>query len=123
MWREGDMSNGRPSLLERAAEIYDFESGLPMAAQPAPAAAPQRVRPVRVEPVAKPDVRPAAPALVRHARAELDCEALAAAGFLTPDAPGSSLAEEMRLVKRRLLASVDAQVERGDERARLVLVA
>ncbi len=48
---------------------------------------------------------------------------MAAAGLLVPGASGGSLAEELRLVKRRLLASVDARIARGDERARVVLIA
>ena len=124
----------RPSLLERAAEVYDFVSGLPMADAPAPAPAPvpapERARPVaaRPAPVAP---APAAPAVQRRATPvsaparsiAVDPDAMAEAGLLVPGAPGGSLAEELRLVKRRLLASVDARIARGDERARVVLIA
>lgn len=124
----------RPSLLERAAEVYDFASGLPMAADsapapvsaPAPAAAPERPRPIaaRPAPVAQAVHRPAPVRVSAPAqRIELDHEAMAASGLLVPGAPGGSLAEELRLVKRRLLASVDARIARGDDRARVVLIA
>jgi protein-tyrosine kinase len=143
------MSNPRPSLLERAAEIYDFASGLPVDAAPLPATTP-RARPVprqeapleavvpdtprpravreerAVEPVVRPAPRPSvrpAPAKVEHKKVELDQDALAASGLLVPDRPGGSLAEEMRLIKRRLLSAVDSHVDKGDEAARLVLIA
>lgn len=130
----------RPSLLERAAEVYDFASGLPMheapapvAAQPVPAPipAPERPRPVAARPApAAPAPAPAAAPVQRRAPAsapvrtvEVDHDIMAEAGLLVPGAPGGSLAEELRLVKRRLLASVDAGIARGDERARVVLIA
>lgn len=124
------MNQPKPSLLERAAEIYDFASGLPLQAPPEPVP-PPRPRPApregrtiaTVVPEARrPSVRPT-PARVAHQKVELDPDALAASGLLAPDRPGGSLAEEMRLIKRRLLSAVDAGVEEGDEAARLVLVA
>lgn len=122
----------RPSLLERAAEVYDFASGLPMADAPAPAPAsvPERPRPVAARPA--PVVAAPAPPIQRRTSApipaparsiEVDLDAMATAGLLVPGAAGGNLAEELRLVKRRLLASVDARVARGDERARVVLIA
>ncbi len=123
----------RPSLLERAAEVYDFASGLPMADAPAPIAAepaaapvlaPERPRPVAARPApAAPPVRRHVPVSAPARSIEVDPDAMAAAGLLVPDAPGGSLAEELRLVKRRLLASVDARIARGDDRARVVLIA
>ncbi len=116
----------RPSLLERAAEVYDFASGLPMTAEPAPAPVPAPV-PERPRPMAAPapaiQRRPAAPISAPARSITVDPEAMAAAGLLVPGAPGGGLAEELRLVKRRLLASVDARIARGDERARVVLIA
>jgi Mrp family chromosome partitioning ATPase len=149
------MTDFRPSLVERAAEIYDFASGLPVSraaedlpprrprALPAAAAAAEAPAPAPLAPAApiaaptpaaparpqvsadKPPAQRATPepAPVRHVRAELDRAALARGGFLVPDAPASGLAEEVRLIKRRLLAAVDQRVERGDEQARIVLVA
>jgi Mrp family chromosome partitioning ATPase len=130
------MMHTKPSLLERAAELYDFGARPPVA--PANDLPPPRIRPVpatrRVEPTVAPVEQPAAlraeqPArkvyrpAVRHAQVALDSEALAAAGYLIGDAPSAGLAEEMRLIKRRLLTAIDAQVAAGDEQARVVLVA
>jgi Mrp family chromosome partitioning ATPase len=132
------MTTTRPSLLERAAEIYDFASGLP--AVPANDLPPRRVRPVppaprSLNPVQQP-VQPVQPVQqapqarqpqvrtqVRHRQVALDTDGLAASGYLVGDMPVSGLAEEMRLIKRRLLTAVDARTDAGDDRARLVLVA
>jgi Mrp family chromosome partitioning ATPase len=126
------MTNTRPSLLERAAEIYDFASGLPAA--PANDLPPRRIRPVPAAPrPVRPVQQPVQPgpqartaqvrAPVRHRQVELDTDGLAASGYLVGDMPVSGLAEEMRLIKRRLLTAVDARADAGDDRARLVLVA
>lgn len=139
------MSNAGRSLLERAADIYDFASGLKVAPPPADLPPPRvrRLPPVRngatapaaatmetaAPPVAqpaptrKPAARPEDVRRVAHAKVEIDREALAASGFVLPDDAASGLAEEMRLIKRRLLGVVDAAAEQEDERARTVLVA
>jgi len=149
------MSNANRSLLERAAEVYDFGSGLKVAPPPADLP-PPRVRrtppvkavaaqPAHVMPAAVPEPQvfaappeaaeaPAAPLHkpaarqehhrpVVHPKVEVDREALARAGSTLPDAPASGLAEEMRLIKRRLLGGVDAASAKNDERARIALVA
>jgi len=127
------MNANRPSLLERAAEIYDFASGLPVTA-PADLPPPRRAgRPViHKAPATAPaqavrtagsTARAAAAPPVRHQQVELDPEVLAQAGLLQPDASGGSLAEEMRLIKRRLLAAVEAEADDGNDATRLVLVA
>jgi hypothetical protein len=59
------MTNTRPSLLERAAEIYDFASGLP--AVPANDLPPRRVRPVPPAPRAVPQPEPQAVQPVQQA--------------------------------------------------------
>ena len=137
------MTNTRTSLLERAAEVYDFASGLP--ATPANDLPPRRIRPVPPAPpraveqpapqLVEPPVQQAVPQPVaqarpaqvrppvRHRQVDLDTNGLAASGYLVGDMPVSGLAEEMRLIKRRLLTAVDARTEAGDDRARLVLVA
>jgi len=155
------MNKPKPSLLERAAEIYDFASGLPVdnvpLAAPSPRPRPRPIvqareaRPVEVEspvesvaaieaprprffakkePPAEtvfsqapsPSIRTVA-APVPHKKVELDHDTLAESGLLVPDRSGGSLAEEMRLIKRRLLSAIDARMERGDESSRLVLIA
>lgn len=141
------MTNTRTSLLERAAEVYDFASGLPATPandlpprriRPVPPAppraveqtAPQPVEPPVQQPTPPPSPQPVAQARpaqvrppVRHRRVDLDTNGLTASGYLVGDMPVSGLAEEMRLIKRRLLTAVDARTEAGDDRARLVLVA
>lgn len=127
------MKHAKPSLLERAAELYDFASGLPME-PPQPAPPPRaRLAPIEKRPIERPAeiVRPETPRVAprpvpaRSARERVDLnhDALAASGLLVPDQPGGSLAEEMRLLKRRLLSAVETRVNQGDEAARLVLVA
>lgn len=145
------MSNGKSSsLVERAAAVYDFESGLRVdgATLPPPRARLQPVRPVIDEVpaaavaapapvvpqpvVAEPVIAAApqpAPRPLRRApatpqlQADIDLARLAAAGLLTPDAPSGGLAEELRLIKRRLLARVDEDEAEGAANARLILIA
>lgn len=131
------MNQAKPSLLERAAEIYDFASGFPMEpARPLPPPDRPRVapKPVEATPVqrtpierAEPEPRRPMPRPVArsaaHKQVSVDPDVMAAAGLLVPDRPGGNLAEEMRLLKRRLLGAIEARVERGDETARIVLVA
>jgi exopolysaccharide/PEP-CTERM locus tyrosine autokinase len=158
-----------PSLLERAAEIYDFSSGLrvepnparapePVQAAPAPVEAPTEAveatpepveipswmvdspapaskptaEPVRkpvepVEPIAAPAAAAPRPLRRTHVRpanqVEIDRERLRATGFVLPDGPVTGLAEELRLVKRQLLAA--ASVPRKgltEEKRRSILV-
>jgi len=163
------MIKPQPSLLERAAEVYDFASGLKVAPPPADLP-PPRVRRAEVAKVVQPAVsdlpspirspeparsadrafpgegrgpaqdssaaglrpspgnsfrepRPSAMRKVAHDQVAIDIEYLARAGFVMPDAPVSGLAEETRLVKRRLLAAIDAAAQRCDPRARTVLIA
>lgn len=96
--------NARPSLLERAAEIYDFGSGLRVAPPPLP---PRETAPatLREAPIVAP-----APALVAAPRpsgrtARIDRDRLEEAGLLRPDAPPTGLAEEFRIIKRQLLST------------------
>lgn len=138
--------NTNRSLLERAAEVYDFASGLKVDALPADLPPPRVRRPEPLRPVAPTQpapqpfpepqpvseapvpapatARPAAPPPrpVAHAHVEMAREAMLQAGYLLPEAPQSGLAEEMRLIKRRLLAAIDDAEQRGDPQARLVLV-
>lgn len=91
-----------PSLVERAATLYDFGSALrgpgmpPVAAKPAPAAVVPAGQPA---PVAASSPPPAVPARF----GKVDMAALRDGGFITPDAATSPLAEEFRIVKRQLL--------------------
>ncbi len=95
-----------PSLIERAAEVYDFSTALRHGA--AAALAMPIVAPAVAEPVAE----IAAPAYVRAAPnpdAEyhaLDRDALRREGFVDPAGGPTSLSEEFRIVKRQLLAKL-----------------
>lgn len=112
------------SLLERAAELYDFGSALrgpapaPIAPVAAPAAEPEAVAPVvapvvEAQPVApivekpvvapQPVAAPRAPALVAAHHVQINRERLAAQNFIDPYGPVTGLSEEFRIVKRQLL--------------------
>nr|WP_231639464.1 exopolysaccharide biosynthesis protein [Sphingomonas profundi] len=110
------MQPKRPSLLERAAQIYDFNAALK--ARPAPAAADD------LPPPSPAGFAAPAPAERHHARpgrtGTIDREELREAGYILPDAPVSALAEEFRIVKRQLLL---AAMDGADPRSRRILVA
>lgn len=130
------MKRTPPSLLERAAELYDF--GVPLRA-PAPA-------PVASEPTPQPQPEPsvspepaearspvhravqAVEASVRRAvprgpEAAVDRAALAEAGFVVPEGAVTGIAEEFRLIKHQLLAAIAEAPADGNPRARAVLIA
>lgn len=113
----------RPSLLERAAEVYDFDAHL--RARSAPIGEPEaEFEPVAIqtEPapldLAVPDVRRPSPAgLVR-----IDRKMLAEQGLLVPDAATDALVEEFRQVKRQLLITARTIRTQDAGRARTILV-
>ena len=126
------MKHSRISLVERAAEIYDFGSVLRApAAAPAPSPTPFETKPEPVEPeiltLAEPESE-FEPELVRapprpvDGVAEVDRAALAEAGFLVPGGPVTGLAEEIRLIKRQLLSGMERRVSLPDEKRRTVLI-
>jgi Mrp family chromosome partitioning ATPase len=119
-----DMSHKyRRSLLERAADAYDFGAAL---RGPAPIAAPIPAPIPVAAPVLAPAPEPAqrilraAPESARPRPAPgiaaIDRALLAARSFLDPEAPASGLAEEFRLIKHQLLADI----ERSGQRAVLI---
>ena len=116
--------HSRLSLVERAAEIYDF-AGVLRAPQ-SRVAEPETV--VASNTAIDTVVISAAPDLPikrEDAHGELaviDRTRLAEAGFIVPDEPVTSLAEEFRLVKRRLLASIESRSTQAEEKRRTVLV-
>lgn len=137
------MKHTPQSLLERAAELYDFgaamrpgPASLPAAAaEPARAAEPAPAlvavapapapRPLRVVP-------PVAPVPVAEARprvaasgpvAQIDRAGLAAAGFIVAEGPQGGLAEEFRLIKHQLLVDLDKRAHLREARRDCVLVA
>lgn len=96
------------SLLERAAQLYDFNDALRGRAAPAvdvPADAPPPV----VDYAPLPVGADAAPGTQRARDwtglpQTIDREKLAEGGFIQPDGPVTALGEEFRLIKRDLLA-------------------
>lgn len=91
------------SLLERAAEIYDFGAALRGQAEHAPLPEPEpSFAPARpAEP--KPAIRPAPVKRPSGRIAAIDRDRLAAGNFITPGGPVTGLSEEFRIVKRQLL--------------------
>lgn len=119
-----DPSKMKPSLLERAAERYDFsahtrprdtapiEEALPLVT-PAP--------PVAEAPFGRPQT-PTQPAIRRGSAAPIDRAMLAERGLLVPSAPIGALAEEFRLVKRQLLTTARAVRASDGDLSRTILV-
>lgn len=106
--------NGRPkpprgpSLVERAAQVYDFGEKLRGTGQP-------DVTPKPVEQVAPASFAPAvpqpAPAFTGPAAeprfGKVAIEELREGGFILPDSGATPIAEEFRIVKRQLLRGMD----------------
>lgn len=107
------------SLIERAAEAYDFGDLLRPGAAPAetPVAAPVQ-EPKPVAPVVH------APVQTSPAEAlPVDLPMLRDAGFIIPGAPPSALSEEFRLVKRQLLlAAMGGHDSQPLRNGRLILI-
>jgi len=127
-----DKSSGTPSLIERAADMYDFRKSLnqpapqlpdaPADEPPAPAAAPAPVAapaPAAVPAVPAPAPVAAAAAVARPRMrpslpvAAIDRDQMRERAFIVPDGPVTSISEEFRIVKRRLLASIQAEANAG----------
>ena len=119
----------RPSLLERAATVYDFDAAFRARgadARPIPAdavteplplvTAPNVVTPVP-EGTPKPRVQNRAQNVVT-----IDPARFADQGLLTPGAPVNALAEEFRLIKRQLLLTARTVAASHGPRARAILV-
>lgn len=127
------MKHSKISLLERAAELYDFGAAMrapaPVPVEPAPVPverAPVAVEapPVELAPAPRPEtMRPVPPSRGGGRVAEVDRTRLADAGHIVPDGPASGLAEEFRLIKRQLLAGIGRRVSQPDEKRRSVLIA
>ena len=112
------------SLLERAAEVYDFQAHLrargpePIAEDaPAPSIEPVAGNPAAT--IAPPAVATVSPRASNNVA--IDRELLVERGLLVPGAPVGVLAEEFRLAKRQLLLT--ARALRDDPaKARTILV-
>jgi exopolysaccharide/PEP-CTERM locus tyrosine autokinase len=105
-------TKGRGSLIERATEIYDFNAALKGRAAPRVDVSAD-LPPAPIAPVG-PAASPPGPAPLDRAPAwtgpiqPIDRMALAQAGYLQPDGPVTVMSEEFRLLKRDLLAQLQA---------------
>lgn len=141
-----------PSLLERAAELYDFGAALRApqpAAAPAPARAAARAPALQPERQTEPEpapapvpapipaplaaeaapvlrmVRAAEPAVARRPRASGVVAEIDYAGLAKAGfilAEGGGIAEEFRLIKHELLRDIEKRAGLPDERRRSVLI-
>ena len=122
---------GSGSLIERAAEVYDFGAALrgrggfaPVVEEPrAPAKA--GALPVQHEAIGAAAPVATAPAFAGERAgpiASIDRTLLRDTGFIVPEAPVSTLAEEFRLVKRQLLLRAGAQPGERTSKDRMILV-
>ncbi len=123
--------NDAASLIERAADVYDFGAVLRgRSAAPAETEAPPHPVVIPVEAVETIVPRPAearpAPAVAAPvhggAVAPIDRARLRDSGFIIPDSPIDTLAEEFRLVKRQLLLRAGAQAAERTGKDRMILV-
>ena len=133
------MSKHSPlSLIERAAQVYDFGAALRApellpVAEPRPKPAP--TEPVRIEAPAPAPAPLAVEEIVELAAfapqpfdfapadiARIDREALAAKGFVVPGGVPTGLAEEFRLIKRQLLSGIARRVSLPEDKRRTVLI-
>ncbi len=105
------------SLIERAAEIYDFSAAL----RGGPRAVAAAVE-VAEAPVANVPPPVAAPHIARAIDGTVDKVRLREAGFILPDSPIGTLAEEFRLVKRQLLLRAGTDVLPATPKDRMILV-
>ncbi|QDZ07720.1 AAA family ATPase [Sphingomonas panacisoli] len=112
------------SLLERAAEVYDFSAHFRAPVIPAddlppvpPVEPVETIVPLRATPT---PVVPTAP--VAHREAAIDRALLVENGLLVPGAPVGVLAEEFRLAKRQLLLTARRLAATDPAKARTMLV-
>ena len=107
----------KPSLLERASLVYDFEAHLRAKGTIAPLNDANQASLIPQPEIDRPAVRPW---LGRGVA--IDRTMLAEKGLLVPDAPVGALAEEFRQVKRQMLLTART-VRIGDaDRARTILI-
>jgi len=96
-----------PSLVERAANVYDFGSNLRGPGQPevAPKPVEQTVAPVSFVPALPQPMNFGPAAEPRFGTVAIDD--LREGGFIVPDSGATAIAEEFRIVKRQLLRGMD----------------
>ncbi len=122
------MDQSRQSLIERAAEIYDFGSGLrvsdpiPFPEPDTPVAASAPELPAQPQPQAKPQPAPRSADPFKGRLGRVDLTALEQAGFIRPDALATALAEEFRILKRPLLLGVSGATGIAADKRQSILV-
>lgn len=113
------MTSQARSLIERAAEVFDFEAAMraraPIAVEPDPR------RPAAFAPDPIEFADGAHGTHWQGRTGAVDSDALREAGFILPDSPIGALAEEFRIVKRQLLLAATAP--QAQPRDRMILVA
>lgn len=115
------------TLIEQAAERLEQlqRSGvvLPQAvAMPASEAWPQPALPEAVVADSAPTARPEAAAVPASRRVDLDLEALAAAGYVTPHSPRTRTADQFRVIKRPLIRNAMGDGKEGTAHSNLIMV-
>ena len=112
------------SLIERAAEIYDFKAAIKAPIVASSASASPSFRPAAAS--AQPPViaqMPSKMADYSGPTVSVDRRRLRENGFIVPDSAPGSLAEEFRIVKRQLLLNASgAATGKPLERGRMILV-
>lgn len=98
----------RLEQLKQAGVELPAETPAPVETKPAPPAAPA----------------PAEPALppVTSRRIELDLQAIAASGIITPNAPRSAIADEYRIIKRPLISNALGKGAAPIDKGNLIIV-
>lgn len=104
------------SLIERASEKYDFSrlaaapfpKGAPLPPEPEPepphpVSVTEKSRAEPLQPVAAEPVRALEPVALKGGRVRIDRKHLSEQGFIQPEGGASSLFEEFRIIKRKLL--------------------
>lgn len=123
-----DSAPRKSSLLERAAARLAAESAAKADPTPAIAAAPIASAPI-AEVASAPSI--AVPAAdhaesayaSRHSRRdEIDLDALREQGFIVPDSPSTTIAEEFRIIKRQLLLKAMSRGPGAIRNGNLILV-
>lgn len=107
------------SLIERAAELYGFDTrAAPAIPAPAPAAEPETTlrAPEKSRPAPVPVRKLSGPAVA------IDRSRLRSAALIEPDAPVGALAEEFRIVKRQLLLNSNGATDLPPEKKRTILI-
>jgi protein-tyrosine kinase len=112
------------SLLERAAEMYDFRAEL---GRPVPAApAPRLAQPAQPQPQPRapeqPAPQPRAAPIPAGPRQALDRESLGEAGYIVPEAAAGPLVEEFRIIKRQLRLAAAGKTGIAEDKRRSFLV-